>query len=134
MEGFSGILICCTNLSVARPAALSRFALKVGFKPLSEEGPPHALKRFCQRLSSPSRRERLARLDFLTPETSGGSDEDAILSSVMKGLVIAQEGAASIRSDHSIVSGIIFRNLGRNNPYPCSQGFAGGCASLNDHG
>ena len=69
MESYSGILICCTNLlGTLDPAALRRFAFKVGFKPLSEEGRLTLFKRYFPEVElTIETAERLARLDGLTP-------------------------------------------------------------------
>ena len=69
MEAFSGVLVCATNLlDILDPAALRRFAFKVGFKPLSEEGRLTLFKRYFPEVElTIETAERLARLDFLTP-------------------------------------------------------------------
>lgn len=69
MEAYSGVLICATNLlGSLDPAALRRFAFKVGFKPLSEEGRLTLFKRYFPEVElTIEAAERLARLDSITP-------------------------------------------------------------------
>ncbi len=72
MEAYSGVLVCCTNLlGTLDPAALRRFAFKVGFKPLSEEGRLALFKRYFPEVKlTIETAERLARLDSLRRGTS----------------------------------------------------------------
>lgn len=79
MEAFSGVLVCCTNVfSGIDSAALRRFAFKVGFKPLSEEGRLVLFKRYFPEVElTIEATERLARLDTLTP-----GDFKAVLSNI----------------------------------------------------
>lgn len=69
MEAYSGVLICCTNLlGNLDQAALRRFAFKVGFKPLSEEGRLVLFKRYFPAVElTIEAAERLAKLEGLTP-------------------------------------------------------------------
>jgi len=69
MEAYSSVLVCCTNLlGNLDPATLRRFAFKVGFKPLSEEGRLALFRRcFPEVELTIEAAERLARLEGLTP-------------------------------------------------------------------
>lgn len=69
MENFSGVLVCCTNLLAnLDSAALRRFAFKVSFKPLSEEGRATLFRRYFPEVELTfEAAERLARLEGLTP-------------------------------------------------------------------
>jgi len=69
MEAYSGVLVCCTNLlKNLDSAVLRRFAFKVAFNPLTEEGRVAIFERYFPdaRLSAKAA-GRLARLDGLTP-------------------------------------------------------------------
>lgn len=69
MENFCGVLVCCTNLLAdLDPAAIRRFAFKVGFKPLSKDGRITLFKRYFPEVElTIEATDRLARLDTLTP-------------------------------------------------------------------
>jgi transitional endoplasmic reticulum ATPase len=69
MDAYNTVLVCCTNLlGNLDPAALRRFAFKVGFKPLSDEGRLTLFRRFFPEVElTIEAAERLARLEGLTP-------------------------------------------------------------------
>ena len=69
MEAYSGVLICCTNLlKNLDSAVLRRFAFKVAFQPLAEEGRLVLFERyFPSVLLTEEGRARLAVLTMLTP-------------------------------------------------------------------
>ena len=77
MESYSGVLVCCTNLlGTLDPAALRRFAFKVGFKPPTEEGRLVLFKRYFPEVElSIEAVEQLSTLSMLTP-----GDYKAVLS------------------------------------------------------
>ena len=79
MEAFSGVLVCCTNLlKNLDGAVLRRFAFKVAFQPLTEEGPHRPLRAVLPLgLDDCEARTRLAALSMLTP-----GDFKAVLSRV----------------------------------------------------
>ena len=65
----SGVLVCCTNLlKNLDTAVLRRFAFKVAFKPLTEEGGIALFERYFLSVPlSPEARTSLAALSMLTP-------------------------------------------------------------------
>jgi SpoVK/Ycf46/Vps4 family AAA+-type ATPase len=69
METYSGVLVCCTNLlKNLDSAVLRRFAFKVAFQPLTEEGRITLFERyFPSVLLTDEPRVRLAALTTLTP-------------------------------------------------------------------
>ena len=69
MEGYSGVLVCCTDLlKNLDSAVLRRFAFKVAFQPLTEEGRIALFERYFPKAElSAEAVERLARLGGLTP-------------------------------------------------------------------
>jgi SpoVK/Ycf46/Vps4 family AAA+-type ATPase len=77
MEAYSGVLVCCTNLlKNLDSAVLRRFAFKVAFQPLTEEGRIALFERyFPAALLSLEARTSIAALTMLTP-----GDFKAILS------------------------------------------------------
>ena len=79
MEAYSGVLICCTNLlNSLDSAVLRRFAFKVAFQPLTEEGRIILFERFFPETDlSVEAAEHLARLDGLSP-----GDFKAVLSRI----------------------------------------------------
>jgi replication-associated recombination protein RarA len=79
MEAYSGVLVCCTNaLKNLDAAVLRRFAFKVAFQPLTEEGRIVLFKRyFTLEPLSLEARTSLAALSMLTP-----GDFKAVLSRV----------------------------------------------------
>jgi replication-associated recombination protein RarA len=79
MEAYSGVLVCCTNiLKNLDSAVLRRFAFKVAFQPLTEEGRLVLFERFFPSVSlTGETRARLVGLSFLTP-----GDFKAVLSRV----------------------------------------------------
>jgi len=79
MEAFSGVLVCCTNLLKSLDGAvLRRFAFKVAFQPLSEEGRIALFERYFPAVAlTCETRARLAALTMLTP-----GDFKAVLSRV----------------------------------------------------
>jgi hypothetical protein len=79
MEGYSGVLICCTNLlKNLDSAVLRRFAFKVAFQPLTKEGRLVLFERyFPSALLTEEGRARLAAFSLLTT-----GDFRAVLSRV----------------------------------------------------
>jgi AAA+ superfamily predicted ATPase len=77
MEAYSGVLVCCTNLlKNLDSAVLRRFAFKVAFQPLTEEGRVVLFERFFPSVSlTGEARTRLSTLTILTP-----GDFKAVLS------------------------------------------------------
>jgi transitional endoplasmic reticulum ATPase len=69
MESYSGVLVCCTNLlGNLDPAALRRFAFKVGFKPPTEEGRVVLFRRYFPEVElTIEALERLVSMEGLTP-------------------------------------------------------------------
>jgi SpoVK/Ycf46/Vps4 family AAA+-type ATPase len=69
MESYSGVLVCCTNLLAnLDPAALRRFAFKVGFKLISKDGRITLFKRYFPKVElTIEAAERLSRLNGFTP-------------------------------------------------------------------
>lgn len=71
MENFKGILICCTNLlDHLDSAALRRFAFKVKFKPLTEQGKLSLYRKYFKGINgrfTPELKERLNVLPNLCP-------------------------------------------------------------------
>ena len=69
MEAYSGVLVCCTNLlKNLDSAVLRRFAFKVAFQPLTEEGRLVLFERYFPSVSLLGEaRPRLAALSMLTP-------------------------------------------------------------------
>ncbi len=102
MEAYSGVLVCCTNLlGTLDPAALRRFAFKVGFKPLSEEGRLALFKRYFPEVKlTIETAERLARLDSLTP-----GDFKAVLTRVRFSLEVDAEALVSDLADECSYKG-----------------------------
>jgi SpoVK/Ycf46/Vps4 family AAA+-type ATPase len=79
MEAYSGVLVCCTNLlKNLDSAVLRRFAFKVAFQPLTEEGRIALFERYFPSISLTG--EALARLAALTILTPG--DFKAVLSRI----------------------------------------------------
>jgi SpoVK/Ycf46/Vps4 family AAA+-type ATPase len=88
MEAYSGVLVCCTNLlKNLDGAVLRRFAFKVAFEPLTEEGRVVMFERYFPdaRLSAEAV-GRLARFDGLTP-----GDFKAVLSRTRFAVALAVE-------------------------------------------
>jgi SpoVK/Ycf46/Vps4 family AAA+-type ATPase len=88
MEAYSGVLVCCTNLlKNLDNAVLRRFAFKVAFEPLTEEGRVVMFERYFPdaRLSAEAV-GRLARFDGLTP-----GDFKAVLSRTRFAVALAVE-------------------------------------------
>ena len=96
MEAYSGVLVCCTNLlKNLDSAVLRRFAFKVAFRPLSEEGRFVLFESYFPSFSlTGEARARLGGLSFLTP-----GDFKAVLSRVrfiadMNAMALVDELAA----------------------------------------
>ena len=63
MENFSGILICCTNLlENLDEAAMRRFAFKIKFLPLTNEGKVRLYQKYFSSLTAPLSKEQQSRL------------------------------------------------------------------------
>jgi hypothetical protein len=79
MEAFSGVLVSCTNLfKNPDSAVLRRFAFKVAFQPLSEEGRIALFERYFPSVPLVGEyRTRLSSLTILTP-----GDFKAVLSRI----------------------------------------------------
>jgi SpoVK/Ycf46/Vps4 family AAA+-type ATPase len=79
MEAYPGVLICCTNLlKNLDSAVLRRFAFKVSFQPLTEEGRVAIFERYFPSVSlTGEAHARLVALSMLTP-----GDFKAVLSRV----------------------------------------------------
>ena len=79
MEAYSGVLVCCTNLlKNLDSAVLRRFAFKVAFQPLTEEGRLVLFERYFPSVPlSLEARTSLGALSMLTP-----GDFKAVLSRV----------------------------------------------------
>ncbi len=71
MENFSGILICCTNLlENLDEAAMRRFAFKIKFLPLTEEGKLRLYRKYfspVKGLLTPELESRLSKVRNLCP-------------------------------------------------------------------
>ncbi len=102
MEVYSGVLVCCTNLlGILDPAALRRFAFKVCFKPLSEEGRLVLFKRYFPEVELTFEvAEQLARLDSLTP-----GDFKAVLMRTRLSLEVDAEALVSALADECSYKG-----------------------------
>lgn len=102
MESYSGVLVCCTNLLVDLDiAAIRRFAFKVGFKPLSEEGRLVLFKRYFPEVELTFEvAEQLARLDSLTP-----GDFKAVLMRTRLSLEVDAEALVSALADECSYKG-----------------------------
>ena len=63
MENFSGILVCCTNLlENLDEAAMRRFAFKIKFLPLTDEGKQHLYRKYFSAVNGSLTLEQESRL------------------------------------------------------------------------